>query len=173
MPASTLSAAAAGGPSGCSSLKARQLSRRISQQFDCQVGQAGLKTTQYSLLSHVVRLGPVSPGALAAQMEMDASTLSRNLQPLVAQGWVQIGPAADNRRSRLVSATESGRAKRVEAQREWKRAQAAFNQQMGAERVHRLHALIDECLALMNEQPDPQPAPAATDRPGARPRAAS
>jgi DNA-binding MarR family transcriptional regulator len=104
-------------------------------------------------------------------MEMDASTLSRNLQLLVSQGWVQVGPAADNRRSRLVSATETGCAKRAEAQREWKRAQAAFNQQMGAERVQRLHALIDECLALMTEEADP--APAATDRPAARPRAAS
>ncbi len=145
---------------GCSSFKLRQLSRRVSQQFDACVGRAGLKTTQYSLLSHVMRLGPVRPGELAAAMEMDASTLTRNLQPLVAQGWVEVGPGADGR-SRLVSATAAGRDKRAEAQREWQRAQRAFNAQVGDERVQRLHALIDECLAVMNEVTDaaayPQP----------------
>jgi DNA-binding MarR family transcriptional regulator len=136
-------------PSGCSSLKLRQLSRRVSQHFDHIVSAAGLKTTQYSLLSHVVRLGPVKPGELAAEMEMDASTLTRNLQPLVAQGWVEVGPG-DDARSRLVTATEAGREKRSEAQKEWKRAQLAFNQRMGGERVARLHALIEECLEALN-----------------------
>jgi DNA-binding MarR family transcriptional regulator len=137
-------------PSGCSSQKLRQLSRRVSQHFDHIVGAAGLKTTQYSLLSHVVRLGPVRPGELADQMEMDASTLTRNLQPLVAQGWVVVGPGDDGR-SRFVMATEAGRAKRAMAQKEWKRAQLSFNDRMGPQRVARLHALIEECLDVMNE----------------------
>lgn len=137
-------------PRGCSSLKLRQLSRRVSRDFDRIVASTGLKTTQYSLLSHVVRLEPVRPGELADQMEMDASTLTRNLQPLVAQGWVVVAPGDDGR-SRSVVATAAGRAKRESAQREWKRAQLAFNDRIGAERVVRLHALIDECLAAMSE----------------------
>lgn len=139
-------------PVGCSSFKLRQLSRRVSQHFDQIVGAAGLKTTQYSLLAHIVRLGPVRPGDLAAAMEMDASTLTRNLQPLVALGWAEVGPGDDGR-SRFVTATDAGRDKRVQAQREWKRAQLAFNAQVGEARVARLHALIDECLAAMNEPP--------------------
>ena len=139
-------------PAGCSSLKLRQLSRRVSQHFDRIVGGAGLKTTQYSLLSLIVKLAPVRPGELAAWMEMDASTLTRNLQPLVAQGWVAVGPGGDGR-SRFVTATEAGRGKRAQAQREWKRAQLAFNERLGEAKVARLHALIDECLVLMNDAP--------------------
>jgi len=138
---------------GCSSFKLRQLTRRVSQHFDHIVGSAGLKTTQYSLLSHIAKLGPVRPGELAAAMEMDASTLTRNLQPLLKQGWVEVGPGDDGR-SRLVRVTEAGRVKRAEAQRDWKRAQIAFNAQMGDARVVRLHTLIDECLALMHEPTD-------------------
>jgi DNA-binding MarR family transcriptional regulator len=137
---------------GCSSFRLRQLSRRVSQQFDQVMSQVDLKTSQYSLLSLVVQLGPVRPSRLAAAMEMDASTLTRNLRPLMAQGWVQLGPGADGR-SRLVSITEAGRAKRLAAQREWKRAQTAFNQQLGDDRVRRLHAVIDECLAQLNDEP--------------------
>ena len=139
-------------PRGCSSLKLRQLSRRVSQHFDQRVAITGLKTTQYSLLSHIVRFEPVRPGDLAAAMEMDASTLTRNLQPLVAHGWVLVGPGADGR-SRIVVATPAGRAKREAAQREWKRAQLAFNERIGDARVARLHALIDECLAAINAAP--------------------
>ncbi len=137
-------------PAGCSSFKLRQLSRRVSQHFDRIVGAAGLKTTQYSLLSHIARLGAARPGDLAQQMEMDASTLSRNLQPLVAQGWVVVQPGSDAR-SRSVSLTADGRDKRVQAQREWKRAQLALNERLGDARVVRLHALIDQCLTLMND----------------------
>jgi len=136
-------------PLGCSSFKLRQLSRRVSQHFDHVVGAAGLKTTQYSLLSHVMRLEPVRPSDLAGEMEMDASTLTRNLQPLVRAGWLEIGPGEDGR-SRCVTLTDAGREKRAEAQREWKRAQVAFNELVGEARVAQLHALIDECLAEMN-----------------------
>lgn len=140
-------------PTGCSSFKLRQLSRRVSQHFDHIVSAAGLKTTQYSLLSHIVKLGPVRPGELAAVMEMDASTLTRNLRPLVDQGWVVVVAGADGR-SRCVTITSAGRAKRIEARREWKRAQTALNARLGAGAVVRLHALIDKCLLAMNEPVD-------------------
>ena len=138
-------------PRGCTSLKLRQLTRRVSQHHDRIVGEVGLKTTQYSLLSHIDKLGPIRPGDLAAQMEMDASTLTRNLQLLLAQGWAVVGPGDDGR-SRLVRITDAGRAKRAEAQVAWKRAQLALNQRLGVDRVAQLHALLDDCLAAINTE---------------------
>jgi DNA-binding MarR family transcriptional regulator len=136
-------------PRGCTSFKLRQLSRRVSQHYDRIVAGAGLKTTQYSLLSNIERLGPIRPSDLAAAMAMDASTLTRNLRPLVARGWVEVGPGADER-SRLVVATAAGHAKRAEAQREWKRAQLALNDRLGTARVAALHALLEDCLGALN-----------------------
>ncbi|VTU24485.1 DNA-binding transcriptional repressor MarR [Variovorax sp. SRS16] len=133
---------------GCTSFKVRQLMRRISQMYDVEVAQCGLRTTQYSLLSNVMNLGPMRPVELAAAMNMTASTLSRNLQPLVAAGWVALGAGADGR-SRLVQITEAGAAKRREAQRHWKVAQHKLNAQLGIERVAALHALIDDVLPLL------------------------
>ena len=46
---------------------------------------------------------------------------------------------------------DPGRAKRLEAQREWKRAQLALNARLGAGRVAELHALLDDCLATLAE----------------------
>lgn len=136
-------------PRGCTSFKLRQLSRRVSQHFDVRLAQAGLKTTQYSLLSAIEGLAPVRPIDLAAAMTMDASTLTRNLRPLVDAGWATIGPGTDAR-SRLIEMTAAGTAKRAEAQRCWRAAQEALNLQLGPERVAALHASIDEALARLS-----------------------
>ena len=143
-------------PRGCTNFKLRQLLRRVSQRYDAEMAQAGLKTTQFSLLSSLQSLGPVRPGDLAAAMAMDASTLTRNLKPLVAAGWVAQGAGADGR-SRLVSLTDAGRAKRSEAQRCWRVAQQGMNDALGAAQVVALHALIDQSLAVLAPLPGDSP----------------
>ena len=139
-------------PQGCSNFKLRQLLRRVGQLYDVELARAGLKTTQYSLLSHVLKLGPIRPGDLAQAMTMDASTLTRNLRPLIDAGWVELGSGSDLR-SRLVRITEAGRAKRAEAQPRWRAAQETLNQRLGLDRVLALHALIDESLELLSAPP--------------------
>lgn len=140
-------------PQGCTNLKLRQLMRRVASHYDAELARAGLKTTQYSLLSYVVKLGPIRAVDLAAQMKMSSSTLSRNLQPLVAGGWLVISPGPDAR-SRLINATPEGHAKRTEAQRRWRVAQEGINQALGLDRVLALHALIDESMELLHPVED-------------------
>lgn len=137
-------------PQGCTNLKLRQLNRMVSRHYDHYLAGAGLKNTQYALLSHVVRLGPIRPSDLARRMQMDASTLTRNLQPLVAQAWIKMGAGGDAR-SRLIEATEAGQAKRAKGQRAWKKAQLALNEQLGEERVAALHDLLDVCIEQLAE----------------------
>ncbi|CAN7414925.1 MarR family winged helix-turn-helix transcriptional regulator [Acidovorax sp. LjRoot74] len=144
---------ATGLPQGCTNFKLRQLMRRVANHYDVEMARCGLKTTQYSLLSHVLRLGPIRPGDLAAEMKMDASTLTRNLRPLVDAGWVTLEAGTDAR-SRLVHITDTGRDKRAEAQRHWKAAQLALNDALGADRVVALHALVDDSLALLAALPN-------------------
>lgn len=140
-------------PQGCTNIKLRQLMRRVTQHYDAEVGKTGLKGTQYSLLSYVVKLGPIRPGDLAREMKIGPSTLSRNLRPLIDAGWLHLGPG-DDARCRLVSVTDAGREKRQEAQRRWRVAQEGINQMLGPQRVVELHALMDECLDLLSPLSD-------------------
>ena len=135
-------------PQGCTNFKLRQLTRRVTRHFDAELARAGLKTTQYSLLSHVLRMGPLRPVDLARAMGVMPSTLTRNLQPMLAAGWLTMGEGADAR-SRLISLTEAGREKRAQAQRSWRSAQTSLNAVLGEARVLALHALIDESMALL------------------------
>jgi DNA-binding MarR family transcriptional regulator len=137
-------------PRGCSNLKLRQVDRVVSRHYDRHLAEVGLKTSQYALLGHIAALMPVQPALLAARLQVEPSTLTRNLQPLVAQGWVRVEAGRDAR-SRQVSLTEAGRLKHAEARSAWKAAQTAFNERLGPQRVAALHALLDECLQQMAE----------------------
>jgi DNA-binding MarR family transcriptional regulator len=136
---------------GCTNQKLRQLGRVVTRHYDAYIAATGLKNSQYALLAHVVQLGPIRPTDLAQRMRLEASTLTRNLQPLLAQGWLRQGPGEDAR-SRLIEVTSTGRAKRAEAQRAWKQAQLALNARVGSERVAALHALIEDCIERLDEK---------------------
>ncbi|MBB3281055.1 winged helix-turn-helix transcriptional regulator [Mitsuaria sp. TWR114] len=141
-------------PKGCTNFKLRQVTRLVSNHCEAHFAETGLKTTQYALLSHIVVLGPIQPSELARRMDLDLSTLSRNIQPLLAMGLVETLPGPDAR-SRQLQATEEGHARRKQMKATWKRAQLSLNERLGDERVQRLHALLDECAALMRGEVDP------------------
>ena len=60
---------------------------------------------------------------------MDASTLTRNLQPMVANGWAEVGPGADGRSRLVTSPRGAGQAGRGAARME--AAQLALNARLG------------------------------------------
>ncbi len=150
------SATAASPPQGCTHFKLRQLLRSVSKLYDAEIGQAGLKGSQFSLLSHVLTLGPISPSDLAARMGMDASTLTRNLRPLIDKGWVLQGPGADQR-GRSIVITPAGQAKHAEARVHWKRAQQLLAQRLGSPELADLHRLMAHAQAALTDSPaEPQ-----------------
>ncbi len=139
-------------PKGCTNLKLRRLARTVARGYDADVRPVGLTEAQYGLLSHVVKLGPIAPGALAQAMGLDPSTLTRNLRAMVDAGWVAEAAAGDraDRRTRPLVATPAGVALRAQAQQRWRVSQERINRVLGPERVVALHALLDECSALLD-----------------------
>lgn len=135
-------------PVGCSNMKLRRLTRLVSRHYDAHLSRCGLKTTQYSLLAAVARAGPLQQGELARLLSLDASTLTRNLRPLADAGLLSIDAGGDGR-SRQVSITPAGLDLRLQARQHWKRAQLAFNNTVGPERVASLHGLVDICYQLL------------------------
>lgn len=132
----------------CTCLKTRELMRSMARLYDRELRQAGLKTTQFGLLAEIAALGPVTAGRLARGLKLDPSTLTRNLRPLIDAGWAQVCPGADGR-SRHVRLTAAGQAKLAEGNRQWRIAEQALHEMLGHERVARLHALIDESMAVL------------------------
>lgn len=106
--------------------------------------ESGIKLSQYSLLAHLSD-NPQTLMALSRRLEMDRTTLTRNLKPLLAARWVT-EKSADDARQRLFVLTPAGERIRREAREAWKSAQAALEKALGAEFVSSLHARLDETL---------------------------
>ncbi|MDA1099318.1 MAG: MarR family transcriptional regulator [Proteobacteria bacterium] len=74
----------------------------------------GLKVSQFTVLSHLVRLGGEwSPARLAAAFQVTKGAMTNNLQRLESRGLVRILANPTDGRGKLVSITEAGRDMRL------------------------------------------------------------
>ncbi len=119
----------------------------MTQHYDARLAPAGLRVTQYSLLANL-RGGSLPMSALADRMEMDRTTLTRNLKPLADAGLVEVAPGADAR-SRIVRLTARGGDAWSAARELWRQAQDEVNRALGSEQLAALHATLDESLVLL------------------------
>ena len=138
-------------PRGCTCAKLRRLSRRVTAVYDRELAAAGLRVTQYSMLSVIQREAgehgmPLT--ALAERLDMDRTTLTRNLKPLIAQGWAELVASEADARLRLGRVTAAGAAAWQAARPHWKRAQLEVNRTLGDDTVERLHAWLDAVTPL-------------------------
>src|SRR5258708_39679525 len=92
----------------CNCLAIRQAARHVSQFYDQFLAPVGLRTTQFSILAKLRRLGPQSINTLAESMVMDRTTLGRNILPLERDGLIRIQPLATDRRSKELHLTKAG-----------------------------------------------------------------
>jgi DNA-binding MarR family transcriptional regulator len=129
----------------CSAYKTRQLAKLTMQHFESTIKSLGLKGTQFALLGFVDRDGPIQPTELASIMGLSTSTLSRNMQPLIAQGWLAMGAGVDAR-SRILMLTPGGKQVFLRAAARWQKAQQTLATQIGVEDLATLHCMIDSAV---------------------------
>src|SRR5713226_8894117 len=95
--------------SECVAGRVRKLNRMVTAIYDGALASAGLKTSQFSVLVAVANRENVRPSELTKLLQMDESTLSRNVERMCARGWLRFQPEGD-RRSHLIEVTAAGQA---------------------------------------------------------------
>ncbi|HEY7123361.1 MAG TPA: MarR family winged helix-turn-helix transcriptional regulator [Ktedonobacterales bacterium] len=128
-------------PSVCHCINLRRAAQAITQLYDDALEPSGLKVTQFSLLQAVRRRGPVSISALAEEVQLDRTTLGRNLHVLEREGLVSFAPG-DDQREHTVRLTDQGKAAIKAAKPLWEQAQARVNEMLGKEQLETLTALL-------------------------------
>jgi len=131
---------------GCTCLRIRKASRRVSQIYDQYLEPYGLTITQYGLLAHLATLDGVSIGALAERLIMDPTTLTRNLRPLERTGFVTLGPDPRDRRARCLHLTATGQDTLAKAKPAWLKAQRHIDDAIGPAETPVLNAALDHVL---------------------------
>ncbi len=134
------------GSSGCTCLRLRKASRRVSQIYDRSLEPLGLTVTQFSLLGYVAGFDGIGIGALAAKLVMDPTTLTRNVRPLVRQGLVELVADPDDQRSRCLHLTAAGRKAYQQAKPAWARAQREIDKALEDAGAPTLNKVLDRVL---------------------------
>jgi len=129
----------------CMCFKVRRAARAVSQHYDAAIGQHGLTTPQFSLLSVLANVGLRSLSELAKLTTTDRTTLNRNLGLLEERGLVESARGADKRTRRFVL-TREGRDLQAAARGDWLVVQAGLEDALGGTRVQRLLNDLDSLL---------------------------
>jgi DNA-binding MarR family transcriptional regulator len=116
--------------------------------YDRALSVAGMRVTQYSLLGHLRGLSGVPMSELAEMLDMDRTTLTRNLKSLIDSGWVKVRASDEDARVRLVQLTPLGEDRWKAARTYWRRAQDEVNATIGPSSLAVLHQMLDSCVPL-------------------------
>ena len=131
-------------PSPCTCAMLRRAARRVTRIYDRALRPAGVRLTQYSVLANINGTGGLSISELAERLEMERTTLTRNLRPLVRAGWVIVARGND-RRQRSVGLTQAGRQVYAAAYPLWQAAEQHLREALGHD-AEALRGLLDATL---------------------------
>lgn len=127
----------------------RKASRRMSQLYDNILEPGNLKTTQRAILAEVERSGPLTVGALASLLVMDAGGLAHTLKPLIRDGLLSINVDPSDKRNRLISIESFGLEKIRGSDALFDNAQECFERAFGEEEAKTLR---DALRIIASEQ---------------------
>jgi DNA-binding MarR family transcriptional regulator len=123
----------------CVAVRLRLLNRVVTNLYDEALRPLGLKVSQLNILVVTARLGLARPAQVCEILQLDASTLSRNLKPLQAHGWLEVVPDEDAR-AQPFRLTPQGKGLIEKAVPAWEKAQHQATELLGSEGI----ALLDK-----------------------------
>jgi DNA-binding MarR family transcriptional regulator len=125
----------------CIAGRLRLLNRVVTSLYDVALRPFGMKLSQGNVLAVAAKLGVARPAQVCEFLEMDTSTLSRTVDRMVANGWLEIVPDEDGR-SQPFRLTAEGRRLLERALPAWERAQAEARKLLGGDGLRLLDAAI-------------------------------
>ena len=123
----------------CIAVRLRLLNRVVTNFYDDALRPLGLKVSQLNLLVVTAKLGLARPAQVCDILHLDPSTLSRNVKPLQAHGWLEVVPEEDAR-SQPFRLTAQGKQLIEKAIPAWEKAQQQASELLGSEGI----ALLDK-----------------------------
>lgn len=122
----------------CIAVRVRLLNRVITNLYDEAFRPLGLKISQANILVVAAKLGVARPAQVCELLNLDASTLSRNVERMQAKGWLEVVPEEDGR-SQPFRLTAQGRKLLEKAVPAWEEAQEQATALLGEAGVEMLH----------------------------------
>src|SRR5947209_4756053 len=77
----------------CIAMRLRLLNRVVTRVYERELKPLRLKASQLNILIAAWELGTASPSKVCEVLDLDPSTLSRNVERMRARGWLETVPA--------------------------------------------------------------------------------
>ena len=122
----------------CIAGRLRLINRVVSNIYDDALRPFGLKISQGNILILTGKLGVASPVQVCEFLQLDASTLSRNVELMRKNGWLELVPTEDAR-SHPFRLTDKGKRLIESAIPAWEEAQAEAREVLGDDFVSLLN----------------------------------
>jgi DNA-binding MarR family transcriptional regulator len=122
----------------CIAVRLRRLNRVVTNFYDDALRPLGLRVSQLNILIVTAKLGLARPAQVCEFLQLDTSTLSRNVKPLQAHGWLEVMPDEDAR-AQPFRLTPQGKRLIEKAVPAWEEAQRRASELLGDEGI----ALLD------------------------------
>jgi DNA-binding MarR family transcriptional regulator len=132
----------------CLATRVRQLSRIVTRVYDDAMRPLGITASQYTLLAQLAARDAITAVEIGHELDIEKSTLSRNLKRLLALGHISMDPPA-GRRGRGLHLTPKGQAILKDAFPVWQDAQKRAFTVMGAESRNTLDGLLHQAEKLV------------------------
>lgn len=146
----------AASPDACILRHVSRVSRAVVAAYDPALAPFGLTGHQFNLMMTLGNMGPMTVGALADTLGMDASGIPRAIRPLTDEGLIAVERGED-RRQRVLSLTPLGRKRLDTATPAWSRIQTELLDTIGASRWQSLlvdlRALHRAAIACSSRKP--------------------
>jgi len=124
----------------CIAVRLRLLNRVVTNLFDDALRPLGLRTSQLNILIVAAKLGVARPAKVCQILQLDPSTLSRNVERMRVSGWLKIVPGKDAR-AQPFRLTIRGKRLIEKAVPAWQGAQRKATQLLGDEGMSLLDRL--------------------------------
>jgi DNA-binding MarR family transcriptional regulator len=118
----------------CIAVRLRLLNRVVTNLYDNALRPLGLKVSQLNLLVVTAKLGLAQPAKVCDLLQLDPSTLSRNVERMRAKGWLEVVPGEDAR-TQPFRPTAQGRRLLERAVPAWEQAQQQAGKLLGEDGV--------------------------------------
>jgi DNA-binding MarR family transcriptional regulator len=118
----------------CLAGRLRILNRVVTNMYDEALRPLGVKTSQLNILVAAGKLGVARPADICERLQLDTSTLSRNVERMRAKGWFEVVGDVDGR-AQPFRLTTKGRKLVEKAKPRWEEAQKKVRKLLGNETV--------------------------------------
>jgi DNA-binding MarR family transcriptional regulator len=118
----------------CLAGRLRILNRVVTNMYDEALRPLGVKTSQLNILVAAGKLGVARPADICERLQLDTSTLSRNVERMRAKGWLEVVGDVDGR-AQPFRLTTKGHKLVEKAKPRWEKAQKKVRKLLGNETV--------------------------------------